>query len=264
MTIRIGVAGTPSVCEKTEDALVWLKKNGLEEEVEFVRQVWMNKERAEKLKLLNKGLGVELSIHAPYYINLANPAKARASMKRIMDCCDRAERMGASIVVFHAGYYGKDRDRAHELIYKACSEMAKKTSVVLGLETTGKLTAWGTVDEIMKVNRDLKNCVPVIDFAHLYARAQGKIDYNGVMDKVKKLKHLHSHFSGINYGPGGERNHLPILSGKPDYRKIAELLIRRKTDITMICESPYLERDALIMKKIVSKGRTCGAEPVLP
>lgn len=264
MAIRIGVAGTPSVCEKTEDALVWLHKNGLEEEVEFVRQVWMNKERAEKIKALNKDLGVELSIHAPYYINLANPVKAKASMKRIMDCCDRAERMGAYIVVFHAGYYGKDKERAHELIYKSCSEMSKKTSVLLGLETTGKLTAWGTVDEIMDVNKDLKNCVPVIDFAHLYARSQGRIDYNEVLDKVRKFKHLHSHFSGINYGPGGEKNHLPILSGKPDYRKIASLLIRRRTDITMICESPYLERDALIMKKIISKDRTYGAEPVPP
>lgn len=254
MAIRIGVAGTPSVCEKIEDALVWLHENGLEEEVEFVRQVWMTKERAEKIKELNKDLGVQLSIHAPYYINLANPQKVEASKKRILDCCDRAERMGAYIVVFHAGYYGKDKEKAHELIYKACSEMSKRTSMLLGLETTGKLTAWGTVDEIMAVNKDLKNCVPVIDFAHLYARAQGKIDYSEVLDKVRKFKHLHSHFSGIEYGPGGERNHLPILSGKPDYRKIAELLIKRKVDITMICESPYLERDALIMKKIISKG----------
>lgn len=251
MAIKIGVAGTPSVCERTEDALVWLNKRGLEEEIEFVRQVWMNKARAEKIKALNKDLGVGLSIHAPYYVNLANPAVARASMKRILDCCDRAERMNASIVVFHAGYYGKDRQKAHELIYKACAEMAKKTGVLLGLETTGKLTAWGTVDEIMDVNKDYGGCVPVIDFAHLYARAQGNIDYNKVLDKVKKIKYLHSHFSGIAYGPGGERNHLPILSGKPDYKQIAKLLVKRKTDITMICESPYLERDALVMKKIV-------------
>jgi len=251
MAIKIGVAGTPSVCEKTEDALIWLKKNGLEEEVEFVRQVWMTRDRAEKIKELNKSLGVELSIHAPYYINLANPLKAKASMKRILDCCDRAERMGAYIVVFHPGYYGKDKEKADSLIHRACSEMAKKTSVLLGLETTGKHTAWGTLDEIMAVNRDLRNCVPVVDFAHLYARAAGRIDYGEVLDKVRKFKHIHSHFSGINYGPGGERNHLPILSGKPDYKEIAKLLVKRKTNITMICESPYLERDALIMKKIV-------------
>jgi deoxyribonuclease-4 len=251
MAIRIGVAGTPSVCEKIEDALVWLEKNSLEEEVEFVHRVWMNQKRAEEIKKLNKDLGVGLSIHAPYYINLANPEKEKDSMKRILDCCDRAERMGASIVVFHPGYYGKDKEKATELIYKACSRMAKQTSVLLGMETTGKTTAWGTLDEILAVNRDIKNCVPVIDFAHLYARAQGKIDYSEVLDKVKKFKHLHSHFSGINYGPGGERNHLPILAGKPDYRQIAKLLVKKKTDITMICESPYLERDALLMKKIV-------------
>lgn len=254
MAIRIGVAGTPSVCKRTEDALAWLSKNGLDEEIEFVRQVWMDEKRAEGIKKLNKGLGVGLSIHAPYYINLANPEKVRDSIGRIMACCDRAERMGASIVVFHAGYYGSDKEKAHELIRKACSEMARKTSVLLGLETTGKLKAWGTIDEIMDIHRDLKSCVPVIDFAHLYARAQGEIDYNKALDAVKKVRHLHSHFSGINYGPGGEKNHLPIGSGKPDYREIAKILLKRKTDITMICESPRLERDALVMKKIVSKG----------
>ena len=252
MAIRIGVAGTPSVCESTEEALVWLHKKGLEEEVEFVHQIWMKPDRASRIRQLNKELGVELSIHAPYYINLANPEKEKDSMKRIMDCCDRAERMGAYIVVFHPGYYGKDKEKADELIGKACAKMAKETSVLLGLETTGKITAWGTLDEILAVHKDIKNCVPVIDFAHLYARAQGKIDYDEVLEKVKKFKHIHSHFSGINYGPGGERNHLPIMAGKPDYREIAKLLVRKKVNITMICESPYLERDALLMKKIVT------------
>jgi len=55
----------------------------------------------------------------------------------------------------------------------------------LGLETTGKLTAWGTIEEIMAVNRDVHNCVPVIDFAHLYARAQGKVDYSQVRRWIK-------------------------------------------------------------------------------
>jgi len=252
MAIRIGVAGTPFVCEKTEDSLAWLHRNGLEEEIEFVHRIWMDKKRAENIKKLNKDLNVGLSIHAPYYINLANPEKEKAGIKRILDCCDMAERMGASIVVFHPGYYGKDKKKAAELIHKACGKMAGQTSVLLGLETTGKMAAWGTLDEILAVNRDLKSCVPVIDFAHLYARAQGKIDYDEVLGKVRKFKHLHSHFSGINYGPGGERNHLPIMSGKPDYRGIAKLLVRRKIDITMICESPYLERDALVMKKIVA------------
>jgi len=251
MAIRIGVAGTPFVCERTEDALPWLHKNGLEEEIEFVHQIWMSPERAKDIKGINESLGVQLSIHAPYYINLANPEKVAASKKRILDCCDRAERMGAYIVVFHPGYYGMDKEKATERIYKACFEMSKKSSVLLGLETTGKITAWGTIEEIMAVHNDYRNCVPVIDFAHLYARAQGKIDYGKVLDKVKGIKHLHSHFSGIAYGPGGEKNHLPIMSGKPDYREIAKLLAKRKTDITMICESPYLERDALVMKNIV-------------
>jgi deoxyribonuclease-4 len=254
MAIRIGVAGYPSVCKGLDESFEWLAKKGLHEEIEFVRNVWMTAEAAKHARELKESYGLELSVHAPYYINLCNPEKLAASKKRILDSCDRAEIMGADVVVFHPGFYGKlSPEEAYERVRKACDDMAKKTSVTLGLETTGKKKAFGTLDENIEISQDVGGCAPVVDFAHIYARNGGSIDYAGVLGKVKKFKHLHSHFSGIAHTDAGEKHHLPVMSKKPDFSKLVRELKKRKLDIMIICESPYLERDALLMKRIVEK-----------
>lgn len=254
MAIRIGVAGYPSVCKGLDDSFGWLAKNGLHEEIEFVHNVWMKKEVAKHARELKESYGLGLSVHAPYYVNLCNPEKLEASEKRILDSCDRAETMGADVVVFHPGFYGTlSPEEAYARVRKACEEMAKETSVTLGLETTGKRKAFGTLDENIRLSHDVKGCAPVVDFAHIYARNGGKIDYSEVLQKVSGFKHIHSHFSGIEYTDAGERNHLPIMVKKPDFAALASELKKRKQDIMIICESPYLERDALIMKRIAEK-----------
>ena len=70
-------------------------------EVEFVRGVSMNEEKAKEVGKVAKELGIRLSVHAPYYINLCNPEKLRDSEKRIIDSCHRGHAMGAGTVVFH-------------------------------------------------------------------------------------------------------------------------------------------------------------------
>jgi deoxyribonuclease-4 len=252
MPIQIGVAGIPICCKELgfEEGLKWLNQNGLCEEVQFVRQVWMTKERAKAIKELNDSLKVPLSVHAPYYINLANPEKVEASKKRILESCDRAEIIGADIVVFHPGFYGKDKQKAFELVRKACAEMTKQTSVLLGLETMGRQAQFGTVDEILEINKELKNCVLVVDFAHIFARNNGKIDFVEILDKVKKIDHLHSHFTGVAFSNSDEKHHLPVSSNQPNFKELANELKKRKTDIMVICESPLLEKDALLMKKM--------------
>lgn len=251
MAIRIGVAGIPDYAEGFEDGLEWLSKHGLCEEAQFVRRVWMTEERAKAVRGLNASLKVPLSVHAPYYINLANPEKAEASKKRILDSCDRAELMGAGIVVVHAGYYGGDKQDAVKRITKACGELSKKTSVKLGIETMGRQKQFGTLDEIMEIHEEFKNCVPVIDFSHIFARNNGNIDYAEVLDKVRGQKHIHAHFTGIAYSNGNEKHHLPVASKQPDFEKLVAELKKRKTDITIICEAPVPARDALWMQRAI-------------
>ena len=78
-------------------------------EVAFTYGVRMSMEDAREVGALAKDKGIVLSVHAPYYINLASDEKEkiRASKKRILDACQRAHALGARNVVFHAGFYQK-------------------------------------------------------------------------------------------------------------------------------------------------------------
>jgi len=256
--IRIGPAGIPIACKgDTSAGIEFTRKLGLDTtEVQFGHGIGMKNETADKVGNIAKKNEISLSVHAPYFINLssAEAVKIRQSMKRIIDSCERAHHMGAKIVVFHPGYFGKlPKERAEEMIIHACQEMYDKIRsngwhVLLGPETTGKHSAFGSLEETVRLCKKVKGSSPVIDFAHLYARAMGKIDFNDVLDAVKPWPHIHSHFSGINYTAAGERNHLPLSSNRPDHMEIARAILKKRVDITMICESPLIEKDALKMK----------------
>jgi len=249
--IKIGTAGIPKVSKNSFEAIDWLYEHELDAmEVEFVHGVNMSLDMAKKLGEKAEGK-ISLSVHAPYYINLCNPEKVEASMKRILDSAKRAELLKANVVVIHSGFYGKlEKGECYNMVLDAFEKMTKKTSVNLGLELMGKLSQFGTLDEIIKISKEVDGCVPVIDFAHAYARNLGKIDYELILRKMKSFKHIHAHFSGIRYGQRGEINHEPI--GHPSFKELAKLLKKKKTDITLICESPLLEKDALKMKNILN------------
>jgi len=261
--VFLGPAGVGIDCRgsSTIDGIHYVHELGLNAmEVEFVRGVRMKNSLAEECGKVAKELSVDLSVHAPYYINLssAEQAKIKASQKRILDSVERAHHMGAHVVVIHPGYYGKmSKEETYDAVKKATKEVIETmkskgfTDVCLGMETTGKHSAFGTLEEIVKLCRQLKRCVPVIDFAHMYARQGGKIDYGKVLDTIKplKLEHIHTHFSNIEFTDKGERRHL-VLDGKPPFEPLAKEIMKRKISITIISESPILERDSLKMKHI--------------
>jgi deoxyribonuclease-4 len=151
------------------------------------------------------------------------------------------------------------------MIFDACKEISdfiEKNSwnIKLGLETMGKQKSFGTLDEIIPISKKLKNVIPYLDVAHIYAGNGGKINYKEIFDKLKvlKMKKYNSHFSGINYslvgiGRGNEKNHVPVGKAGPDMKELAKEILKRKINITLISESPILEQDAILMKKIFEK-----------
>ncbi|MBN2101353.1 MAG: TIM barrel protein [Candidatus Aenigmarchaeota archaeon] len=259
MKIFLGPAGSPSVSGSVIDGIKVVRQIGLNSmEVEFTFGVRMSNENAKEAGKIAKKNNVRLSVHAPYYINLCNPEKLADSKKRILDSCERAHHMGATIVVFHPGFYQNLRkEEAFERVKRACIDLEKtirkkKWDVILGLETTGKHTQFGSLDEIIRLSKEIKVCEPVVDWAHIYARNNGVIDYRDIIRKVAKLNIdvIHSHFSGIEFSEKGEKRHLPISSGTPPFDKLADAILKSKHDINIICESPELEDDALLMKDI--------------
>lgn len=268
--IKIGIAGIPLCCSKFEEGIEFLGKNNLHEEVQFVRQIWMTPERAEKTKELSEKFGVELSIHAPYYINL-NSLKKRTiaiSKRNILKSAELAELMGAKIVVFHPGYYvGIKPEEAYKNFRTAFEEIEKELkakkikNVVLGPETMGRQATFGTLDELLNLAQEVENVTPVLDFAHIHGRGNGSLktqkDFSDIFEKIDQTiglkRHMHGHFTGIFYSNGNEKHHLIISEGDLKFELLAKELKERKIDMTIICESPVLEKDALKMLKIIEE-----------
>lgn len=267
MEIRLGPAGIPTITNGgTEQGILDVAKLGLNAfEVEFVRGVHMSAETAKRIGKTARENNVFLSIHAPYFINLCQTdnEKLKKSKKWILDSLDCGRLMEAKLIVFHPGAYGKlTKEEAFENAKSVLEDINKYSGECkIGLETVGKAGQFGNLDENIKLAKLVKNVVPVVDFAHIYARNRGEIDYSDVLDKWT-LFHTglyHSHFSCIEFTPtkdcsgGNEKRHLPISANKPAFEPLAKEIIKRKMNITIISESPLLEQDSLVMKKIFGK-----------
>ncbi len=264
--IYLGPAGIP-ITAKDKSTIGGLRRVAELElnamEIEFVRGVAMGREMAKKVGEEAGKLGIKLSVHCPYFINLCSTEepKLEASKKRILDSADRARLMGADIVVFHPGFYGKlPPGEALKRVSEACKDLRERMEkagmdeVRLGLETMGKQNTFGSLEEVLEVCRRVEGCQPVVDWAHLYARSAGEVKWSSVFSALKGFKHLHTHFTGVEFkkvgpGKGNERRHLEITSRSPPFEPLGEEILRSKVDITVISESPVLERDALLMKE---------------
>ncbi len=279
---RFGPAGKP-IGYKGDliGSLAYLRELGLDAmEYEAVRGVRIKRERAEQLRAAAEENGILLSLHAPYFINLSSPEdeKVEKSIMRLNQSVEAAHWMGAYIVVFHPGYY-KGLSSPREALERAIAALKKVAEyrasigadeVILGPETTGKTTQLGTLDENIEMCLHVENCRPVVDWAHMHARSMGEhittIDH--VIEVVERIentlgseavKPLHMHFSHIEYGKGGEKMHHTL--GEKEYGPSFEIVCRGlvETGVTgvFISESPILEQDALVMKRICKE--ICGA-----
>ena len=63
------------------------------------------------------------------------------------------------------------------------------------------------------------------------------------------LQSLHIHLSGIDYGPKGEKKHLPLKEADLKYNDLFRALIDTQAGGRILCESPLMEEDALVMQK---------------
>ncbi len=121
----------------------------------------------------------------------------------------------------------------------------------LGIETMARESQFGTLDEVIRLYEDL-GIEPYIDFAHIFARNNGSIDYTYILDRLEdcNIKHIHAHFEGLSMKNGRYVDiHTPI--NRPPFEPLAIELVKRKGRITIICESPLLEIDCIKMRSIL-------------
>ena len=266
--LHFGTAGAPRNPSNlsTVDGIKRIAELGLDcLEVEFVQGVRMSKETAQQIAVVAANRNIGLSVHAPYFINLnaQDLEKVKASQVRLMQSARAASLCGARDVVFHAAYYmGSSPEKAYDTVKKYLAEVidqmvAEKISVTLRPEVMGKVSQFGTLDELLTLSSEMKGVAPCVDFAHWHART-GKYnsyeEFSGVLAKIEKrlgksaLENMHIHVAGIAYGNKGELNHLNLQDSDFKYEELLRVLNDFKVGGLLICESPNLEDDARLLQ----------------
>jgi deoxyribonuclease-4 len=247
--IKFGPAGLGGVDEAISNLETYHKLGLKACEIAFTYGVYIkNKNDAIKIKEKANELGIKLSIHAHYFINLNSEdvRKIEASKKRILDCCRVGEELGAYLVVFHPGFYGKmDKEKSYENIRDAILDIQKeikknKWKINIAPETTGKVNVFGSLEEIKRLVEDT-GCSFTIDFAHILAREK-IVDYDKIKKIFGKYDKWHCHFSGIEYGEKGEKNHKKTT--KEEWKNLL-LNLPRDKEIVIINESPDCVNDSV-------------------
>jgi len=211
---------------------------------------------------------VALSVHASYFINLnADDEEWPKARKRLMDAAHYGNLAGATDIIFHPGSYFERPPT--EVLKVAIPRLqgcvdelrAAGNPVTLRPETMGKSAMLGSLEDTVEMAKAIQGVLPCVDFAHLHARpGDGTLnsyeEWSARLEMVAKalgvqaLKRFHIHLSGIEYGPKGEKNHLPVAESDLDLKGLFRALHGAGAGGRILCESPAMEDDALYMKKV--------------
>ncbi len=279
MSARFGPAGNSDsfsrVHRSSLAAPAWVAEMGLDcYEYQCGKGVHVGEQTAARLGENAKAAGISLSLHAPYFINLANPDREalQKTIGYITAACAAACQMGAGRVVIHSGALMKrTRRQALDTALRSLREVLAACDgqgyghIALCPETMGKINQLGNLDEVLELCTLDERLVPCIDFGHLYARSLGT-DQGGeacarMLDRVEQMlgreraSRFHSHFSHIEFTPGGGEKCHRTFAGDggygPDWAPLAAEVARRGWSPTFICESAGTQaEDALEMKRI--------------
>ena len=276
MSARFGPAGNADSFpySSSVNAPRWLAGLGLDcYEYQCGKGVNVGEATARKIGAAAKQAGITLSLHAPYFINLANPGRdsLQKTVGYILAACRAADWMGAGRVVIHSGALMKrTRREALDTALKSLGEVVAACDgagfghITLCPETMGKINQLGDLDEVLELCTLDGRLTPCVDFGHLYARSLGELEGHAacvkMLDRIAEVlgedraSRFHSHFSKIQFTPnGGEKMHLTFGQENfgPDPAPLMAEVARRGWSPTFICESAGTQaEDALAMKQL--------------
>ncbi|MDL2288122.1 TIM barrel protein [Oscillospiraceae bacterium OttesenSCG-928-F05] len=263
-----------SVSKRSVDAPKWLRDMGLDAyEYQCGNGVRLSAETGAAIGAACAENGIAPSLHAPYYISLANPENVEKNIGYLLASARAVTALGGRRITVHTGAVS-GRPRAEAL---ACAKAMVRVMcraldeagfghVIPCLETMGKLGQLGTLEEVLALCQAEERLLPCIDFGHLYARSLGETEgYEATAALFDLLENalgrerasgFHAHFSKIAYSKGGETRHLTFADPDfgPDYRPVMRLIAERGYHPTVICESRGTQaEDALEMKAYYHK-----------
>jgi deoxyribonuclease-4 len=252
---------------------LWLKKMGLSAyEYQCSKGIKISRKTAAELGKEAERNDIFLSIHAPYYINMASAEeeKRNSSIDYVLKTMEAAQWMGASRVVVHTGSCAKtDRAKALNKTIEVMKETIQKademglSGISICPEVLGKVNQLGTLEEILEICRIDERLIPAVDFGHLHARGMGCLnspqDFETIIEKIEnelgteRMRKIHCHFSKVEFSSGGEKRHRSICDTEygPEFEHLAVVLCKRNIEPVIICESrENMAEDALKLKQI--------------
>ncbi len=260
----------------TEQAAAFVKARGLDcFEYSFGRGVRMTEAKAASIGEAFARENIEISAHAPYFINFANPddEMAQKSYNYVLETAAILRQMGGKRVVFHPATQGKlAREDAVALTEERLKTLRdylylnNMQDMMICPETMGKSAQIGTIEEITRFCKIDPVYTPCIDFGHVNAREQGSLksveDYKSrlayMIDELgfERMKHFHAHFSKIMYSAKGEVKHLTFADEiyGPEFEPLAEALVLLRLEPYIVSESDGMQaEEAAEMKRIYSQ-----------
>ena len=268
VSLLFGTGGIPhsSKTKTTIDGIRRIAELGLGcMEIEFVQGVRMGEDGAHIVADEAAKTQVKLSTHAPYFINFNahEPEKIIASQERLLQTARISALCEAQSTAFHAGFYlgdppGKAYDMVKDSLEEILNQLKKEGNQVwLSPETTGKPSQFGNLEEILNLCTEVEGVAPCIDFAHLHARSGTSNTYQeftAILLQIEEslgritLDNMHIHVAGIAYGEKGETKHLNLKESDFQYVELLKALSTYDVKGQVICESPNLEEDALLLQ----------------
>ena len=226
--LLFGISGLPLGKENDKftyaSGIEYLYNIGLDAmELPFVRSVNVTNKNKDAILEAKERYNFYLSAHGSYFINLnaVEDEKKEKSLERIINGAEALHSVNGRSLIFHPGFYLKS-----------------------------------TKEDTLK---EINTCKLCIDFSHIHARNNGSLktyeDFAEILQKVRDglgqeaLDDLHVHISGIAYTAKGEKNHLPLQESDFNYEACLQAFIDYDVKGCVICESPILENDALLLKK---------------
>jgi deoxyribonuclease-4 len=268
--LLFGTGGVPlsAKSRSTEAGIERIAQLGLScMEVEFVQGVKMSPEVAASVGELAARENIVLTAHGPYAINLnaVEPQKVHMSKERILQTARIAALFGARSITFHPAFYMRDTpSQAYTTVKKHLQSVVNTlrkegNKVTISPEVSGKLSQFGTLEEILRLSREVEGVLPCVDFSHWHARTGKANSYQEFADVLNQMEaqlgrraldNVHIHLSGIAYGKKGEIKHVMLEDSDMMYVELLRALRERKAKGVIICESaPGLEQDALLLQQ---------------
>jgi deoxyribonuclease-4 len=268
--LLFGTAGVPNSTVKKNNPVEGVKR--IHElaldcmQLEFAHGVRMKEEVSSALRKVSYELGVPLTSHGPYYINLnaREQDKIDSSVERIIQTAKISDLCGAESMTFHAAFYMKDSPYdVFDLVEKSLNVIEERLSrldieIELRPELTGKTSQFGSLEELISLSKSVASCKPCMDFSHLYARTGSVNDYKGFCETLETLKselganalkEMHIHISGISSNSKGDLKHLNLEKSKFNWKDLMKALKDMDCRGYVICNSPNLEVDAQMLKQ---------------